>query len=137
MSLPSEQELIELARLIYVERLSHLGPAHWDFRPVAKLALSAAEEFYTVISNEMPVSTDQIIRMPVIPTDNIETPPPPGEPTPVDTPAVPVGTEPIPPATTEVVPEVSQPSQTQTQAAPVHPDVPGMQLPLSQPVPSP
>jgi hypothetical protein len=43
---PTQDDIITLAKEIYVDRLDHLTPSHWDFRPVATLAINAAQEFF-------------------------------------------------------------------------------------------
>lgn len=168
MSTPSEQEvndLNDLAKLIYVERLSHLGANHWDFRPIAARALDAAAEFYSVLADRASVPSDQKITLATVEqgqspgVDPNAPPPPSGQPAPADASAVPVGTEPSepsePPIQSPAPIDPSQPSQTQAQttetpppplpeqtsavgadsAPPVHPAVPDMPLPPNQPAP--
>jgi hypothetical protein len=111
---PKEQEINDLAKLIYVERLGHLGASDWDFRPHAVKAFDAAHEFFAHVDEQAPVPSNQQIKLTVEPGSDV--PPPAGAPTAPDAPAVPVGTEP----------------QSQSQGA-VHPGVPDMPLPSNQP----
>jgi hypothetical protein len=42
----AQADIILLAKEIYLERISHLTSSDWDFRPVAKKAISMSEEFF-------------------------------------------------------------------------------------------
>lgn len=51
---PSNQDLSDLAKEIFVQRIARLGASDWDFRPHAKTAFTAAKEFFLQVQEEFP-----------------------------------------------------------------------------------
>lgn len=89
MSAEQSAKLRGLAEAIFVGMAAKYGSKHWDWQPVAKTALEAAEVFDRAF-------TERYAPQSSTPTGETPTPPPlpSDQPVPAEAPAVPVGTEP-------------------------------------------